>query len=69
MGMSSGFASVAVPLLCVLWDPTLMPETCVFWQRGGADVDRRGNNNENTTKSRLHTFKPPHPHPQEKKMQ
>lgn len=31
-----------------------MPETCVFWQRGGNDVDRRGNNNENTIKSRLH---------------
>lgn len=31
-----------------------MPENCVFWQRGGDDVDRRGNNNENTIKSRLH---------------
>lgn len=31
-----------------------MPESCVFWQRGGNDVDRRGNNNENTIKSRLH---------------
>lgn len=31
-----------------------MPENCVFWQRGGNDVDRRGNNNEKTIKSRLH---------------
>lgn len=31
-----------------------MPENCVSWQRGGNDVDRRGNNNENTIKSRLH---------------
>lgn len=51
--MSSVFASVAVPLsLCM--GPRLMPESCVFWQRGGNDVDRRGNNNENTIKSRLH---------------
>lgn len=33
-----------------------MPETCVFWQWEAHDVDRRGNNNENTIKSRLHTF-------------
>lgn len=30
------------------------PESCVFWHRGGNDVDRRGNNNENTIKPRLH---------------
>lgn len=30
-----------------------MPESCVFWQGGRGDVDRRGNNNENTIKSRL----------------
>lgn len=34
--------------------PSPMPESCVVWQRRGNDVDRRGNNNENTIKSRLH---------------
>lgn len=54
--VSSGLSSVAVSLsLCMR--PRLTPESCVLWQRGGDDVDRRGNNNENTIKSRLHSKK------------
>lgn len=51
--VSSVFASVAVSPLFLCMGPRLMPESCVFWQGGRGDVDRRGNNNENTIKSRL----------------
>lgn len=42
-----------LPVFSLSMGPALMPESCVFWQGARVDVDRRGNNNENTIKSRL----------------
>lgn len=61
--MSSVSASVAVPLFSAYGTP-LPCQRLVFFgrERGGGgcgDVDRRGNNNENTIKSRLHRSNPP----------
>ena len=46
--------SPSLPLPVCVHGTRLLPGPCVFWHRGGGDVGRRGNNNENTIKSRLH---------------